>query len=72
MHWTALSSRHNLGYPAWAFSLLLLCLPAATLGLLAQRTGSPQIAVGAGVLTLFTLIFLRATRSGDRPSAYRS
>ncbi len=60
MRWTELSPRHNLSYPAWAFSLLLLCLPAAVLGLLAQRTGSPPIAVGAGVLALFTLVFLRA------------
>ena len=60
MRWTELPPRHNLSYPAWAFSLFLLCLPAAVLGFLAQRTGSPPIAVGAGVLALFTLVFLRA------------
>jgi hypothetical protein len=42
------------------FSFFLLVLPAAVLGLLAYRTHSFHVAVGAGVQALFMLVFLRA------------
>jgi hypothetical protein len=60
MRWSDLSPRHELGFGAWVTSFVLLCLPTATLGLLAARTESLPIAVGAGVQGLFLLVFLRA------------
>ena len=60
MRWSEQPPRNDTSYPAWTFSLFLLALPAIVLGLLAQRTGSFEIAVGAGVLALFLLVFIRA------------
>jgi len=60
MRWSDLPPRHNLTLSAWAFSLVILGLPTAVLGLLAYRSGSFEVAVGAGVQALFLLVFLRA------------
>lgn len=59
MRSSELPSRNSISYPSWALSLLVLALPAIVLGLLAQRTRSFEITVGAGVLTLFLLVFIR-------------
>jgi hypothetical protein len=59
MRWSELPPRHNLSYPAWGLSLFLLALPTIVMALLAQRTHSVEIAVGAGVQGLFMLVFLR-------------
>jgi hypothetical protein len=59
MRSSELPSRNTISYPSWALSLLVLALPAIVLGLLAQRTRSFEITVGAGVLTLFLLVFIR-------------
>ena len=59
MRWSELPPRNNIGTLTWALSLLLLALPAAVLGLLALRTASTPIAVGAGVEALFLLVFFR-------------
>jgi hypothetical protein len=60
MRWSDLSPQHELGFGAWVTSFVLLLTPTATLGLLAARTESLPIAVGAGVQALFLLVFLRA------------
>ncbi|HVL15182.1 MAG TPA: HEAT repeat domain-containing protein [Gemmata sp.] len=60
MRWSDLSPRQDLGATAWAVSLGLILLPTTLLALLALRTGSLPVAVGAGVQGLFLLVFLRA------------
>lgn len=60
MRWSDHPSRNNVGAGARALSFVLLALPAAVLGLLAYRAGSPEVAVGAGVQGLFFFIFFRA------------
>jgi hypothetical protein len=59
MRWSELPSRSNLSYSSWALSVFLLALPTIILGLLASRTGSLPVAVGAGVEGLFLLVFVR-------------
>jgi len=59
MRWSELPPRSNLSYSTWALSTLLLALPAIILGLLASRTGSVPVAVGAGVEAMFLLVFFR-------------
>lgn len=59
MRWSDLSSRHDTGLVARALSFLLLLLPTTVLGLLAFRTGSMPVFVGAGIQALFVLVFLR-------------
>lgn len=60
MRWSDLAPRHELGLPARGLSLLLLLTPTALLALLAHRTGSQPVAIGAGVQALFLLVFIRA------------
>src|SRR5215471_20264482 len=59
MRWSELPPRHSLSLSAWAFSMFLLSVPTVVLGLLAYRTHSIPVAVGAGVEGLFMLVFLR-------------
>ena len=59
MRWSELPPRNNIGSLSWAFSFLLLGLPAIVLGLLAYRFNSMPVAVGAGVEGLFVLVFAR-------------
>lgn len=54
------SQPQKLGGLAHVLSFLILLLPAVVLGLLAYRTNSITVAVGAGVQTLFLLVFIRA------------
>ena len=60
MAWSTLAPRRDLSLMGWAVSLFLLILPAALLGALAYRTQTIPLVVGAGVQTIFALVFLRA------------
>ena len=59
MRWSELSSRHDLGVVARVLSSALLFMPTGILALLALRTGSNSVAVGAGIQVLFLLVFIR-------------
>ena len=59
MRWSDLNGRDDLSPVARLFSLGLLLLPTALLGLLAVRHESVSVAAGAGVQILFVLVFIR-------------
>ena len=60
MRWSELPSRNSVSFSSLAFSLFLLALPTVILGMLAYRSGSDEVAVGAAVEGLFLLVFIRA------------
>ncbi len=59
MRWSHPTHQYELKFVHWVFSFALLLLPTAVLGLLAHRTNSLPVAVGAGVQALFLLVFIR-------------
>ncbi len=60
MVWSSLASRRDLGVMGWLFGVALLVLPCGVITLLAARTQSIPVWVGAGVQALFVMVFFRA------------
>lgn len=60
MRWSAVSSRHEVTFATRLWSYAFLLLPTSVLLLLAWRTESLAVAVGAGIQLLFLVVFVNA------------